>query len=145
MSILHGNPHREQWQIKFFASLALFGFLVGMMIGRVLEGPQQPEFSKRVAQIQSFANGLGVCLTSPVQVQARAEQGAYQLLLLNAWGQTAQGELSMAGENPVRWTLQSVDDTVQITFIGLRALDGQWRPRLTDEGYWCADIELSQP
>ncbi|HZJ95767.1 MAG TPA: hypothetical protein VFD11_09485 [Thiopseudomonas sp.] len=135
-------PPRKQWQIKFIASLALFGFLVGMMIGRLLEEPQQPEYSKQIVQIQTFANGLGVCLTSAVQVQAVAEQGAYQLRLLNAWGQAAQGEISMPGSSPVRWQLQPVNNRVHITFIGLQALTGQWRPRLADEGRWCADVEL---
>lgn len=134
---------RKQWQVKFIASVALFGFLAGMMIGRLLEGPQQLEFSKRVVQIQNYTDGLAVCLTDSVQVQTRAVQGTYQVLLLTTWGQATQGEILLSGEAPVRWQLQTVDETVQVTFIGLQALQGQWHPRLTEKGHWCADIELS--
>lgn len=114
-----------------------------MMLGRLLEEPQQlPEKTQRIVQVQRYADGLAVCLDQPVQVHASAMQGSYQLLLFNTWGQTAQGELLLAGKAPVRWQLQSDGSMMRITFIGLQAIAGRWHQRLTDAGHWCADIAI---
>lgn len=114
-----------------------------MMIGRLLEEPQQLITTKRIVQVQSFADGLGVCLTGPTKVQSHTVQGSYQVLLLDSWGQAAQGEILLTGVIPVRWQLQPDGGMMRIAFIGLQDIAGQWRQRMTDEGYWCADIKIN--
>jgi len=128
--------------LKVFASVALFSFLIGMMLGRLFEEPTTPQYSNTVVQLQTYANGLGICLSEPAQVQAHVEQGVYQLLLLNSKGQAAQGEFSLAEGKPVRWRVEPQETMVRIVFIGLQPVIGQWRARLSDE-LWCVDVQLS--
>ncbi len=122
--------------------MALFSFLVGMMLGRVFEEPKTSQYSSTVVQLQSYANGLGICLSAPTQVHAQTEKGIYQLLLLNSKGQAAQGELALAEGQPVRWRVEPQETMMRVVFIGLQPVLGQWRARDSDE-LWCVDVQLT--
>lgn len=136
------SPPRRQWILKFFGSLMLLGFLVGLMLGRFFHPAAQPQFANRIMQLQSYADGLGVCLRRSTQVQASDQQGAYQLLLMNARGQPAQGEIVLSGGELVRWRVEQQDAQVRVVFVGLKPVVGQWHQRTTD-AHWCADIHIS--
>lgn len=136
------SPPRRQWIFKVFASLALFSFLVGMMLGRLLEEPKALQYSNTIVQLQTYADGLGICLSEPTQVQVQAEQGVYQLLLLNSKGQAAQGEFALENGKPVRWRVEPQETVMRIVFIGLQPVTGQWRARLNDK-LWCVDVQVS--
>lgn len=135
-------PPRRQWMFKVFASLALFSFLVGMMLGRLLEEPTPPPSNNTIVQLQAYADGLGICLSEPAQLQAQVEQGVFQLLVLNSKGQSAQGEFLLAEGKPVRWRVEPLETMVRIVFIGLQPVVGQWRARVSDE-LWCVDVQVS--
>ncbi len=77
-----------------------------MMLGRLLEESVVPQYSNTIVQLQTYADGLGICLSEPAQVQAQNEQGVYQLLVLNSKGQAAQGEFLLADGKPVRWRVE---------------------------------------
>lgn len=136
------SPPRRQWIFKVFASLALFGFLVGLMLGRLLEEPTTPQNSNTIVQLQTYVDGLGICLSEPAQVQAYAEQGVYQLLLLNSKGQSAHGEFALADGKPVRWRVEPQKAMTRIVFIALQPVIGQWSARLSDD-LWCVDVQVS--
>ena len=136
------SPPRRQWILKFFGSLMLLGFLVGLMLGRFFHPDAQPQFANRIVQLQTYADGLGVCLRRSAQVQAVDQQGAYQLLIMGARGQSAQGEIVLLSGELVRWRVEPQDAHVRVVFVGLKPVVGQWHPRTTD-GYWCADIQVS--
>gem|GEM_PF-3528844 len=121
--------------------MALFSFLVGMMLGRLLEEPTPPQYSNTIVQLQTYADGLGICLAQPAQVHAQSQQGIYQLLLLDSKGQAAQGELALAGDQPVRWRVEPQETMVRIVFIGLQPVMGQWRARINDD-LWCVDVQV---
>lgn len=112
------------------------------MFGRLLDPPAEPKRSNSVVQLQTYADGLAVCLTEPAQIQSSNQQGAYQLLFLATQGQPAQGELFLANSTPVRWRVESQDEVLRIVFIGLQPLVGQWQPRLSETS-WCVDIQIS--
>lgn len=112
-----------------------------MMLGRLFEEPRLPQYSNTIVQLQTYADGLGICLSRPAQVQAQAQQGIYQLLLLDSKGQAAQGELTLASGQPVRWRVETQETTVRIVFIGLQPVMGQWRTRIND-GLWCVDVQV---
>lgn len=135
------SPPRRQWIFKFFASLALLAFLVGMMLGRLFNPAAVPQYRNSVVQVQSYANGLGVCLKRPAQVQISYQQGAYQLALLDVYGQAAQGEIMLAEQQPVRWYITPENGFVRVVLVGLQPLIGQWSPR-SSEQQWCADIQI---
>lgn len=136
------SPPRRQWIFKVFASMVLFGFLVGMMLGRVFEEPKTSQYSSTVVQLQNYADGLGICLSAPVQVQAQAEEGIYQLLLFNSTGQAAHGEFALAEGQPVRWRVEPQETMMRVVFIGLQPVLGQWRAR-TSAALWCIDVQLT--
>lgn len=135
------SPPRRQWIFKFFASLALLAFLVGMMLGRLFNPAAVPQYRNSVVQVQSYANGLGVCLKRAAQVQMSYQQGAYQLALLDAYAQAAQGEIMLAEQQLVRWYITPEDGFVRVVFVGLQPLRGQWSQR-SSEQQWCADIQI---
>lgn len=136
------SPPRRQWIFKVFASMALFSFLVGMMLGRVFEEPRASQHRSTVVQLQTYADGLGICLSEPTQVQAQTEQGVYQLLLLNSQGQAAQGEFALVDGQSVRWRVEPQETMMRVVFIGLQPVQGQWHTRVSDE-LWCVDVQLS--
>lgn len=128
--------------MKFFASLVLLGFLLGLMIGRALEPERVPAPVNHVQQVQTYQDGLALCLARPAQVQATVAHGAYQLVFQNTVGQSAQGELFLAQGEPVRWRLVSQEREARLVFIGLQPVLGRWQPRSTDT-QWCVDIQIS--
>ena len=133
--------------MKFLASLMLFGFLLGLMLGRLTEPPRQ--YAHRVIQVQAYADGLAVCLSAPAEIQSSTFEGAYQLLLQDTLGESAQGELILGSTKgatkgsaePIRWLLEQHNGDVRLIFVGLQPLRGRWQPRVT-ETLWCADIQV---
>ncbi len=112
-----------------------------MMLGRLFNPAAVPQYRNSVVQVQSYANGLGVCLKRPAQVQISYQQGAYQLALLDVYGQAAQGEIMLAEQQPVRWYITPENGFVRVVLVGLQPLIGQWSPR-SSEQQWCADIQI---
>ena len=135
-------PPRRQWILKFLASLALLGFLVGLMIGRVVEPPPALQPYNRLLQLQSYADGLAVCFAQTITPQVRHEQGAYYLWFADTQGRNAQGEFVLPLGQLVQWQVESRDTGVQVVFVGLQALQGQWSVR-QDQQQWCTDIRIS--
>lgn len=132
---------RRQLLLKFFASIALIAFLVGMMLGRLVNPPVPPEFPNRVEQLQRYTDGLAVCLKRATQVQVNQQQGAYQLVFMSTSGSPAQGEIQLADQQVIRWRVQPEAEAVRVVFAGVQPIVGQWYPRSTDQ-HWCADIRI---
>lgn len=133
---------RRQLLLKFVASIILVGFLLGLMLGRIFAPQPLPQRSPSIVQLQTYADGLAVCLSQSAQIQEHNQQGIYQLVLLDTQGQSAQGEIILTGNKPVRWRVEPQDSSVRIVFIGLQPVFGHWRQRIAEE-HWCADIQIS--
>lgn len=132
---------RRPLLLKFLASLVLFGFLFGLMLGQLLQ-PRKPfNDSNPVLQLLTYADGLGVCLKEPAQVQAAHTQGVYQLWFADSSGRDARGEIVLVGGPRITWRLEQQAGRMQLTFIGLQAVQGQWHARQT-AAYWCADVQI---
>ena len=132
---------RRPLMLKFLASVVLFGFLVGLMLGQLGQPSKTIVYSNTVQQLLTYADGLSVCLREPAQVQASHEQGIYQLGFADTVGRDAQGELLLVTGERIAWRLEQRAAHVQLTFIGLQPLIGQWHARVTPQ-YWCADVRI---
>ena len=116
---------RRQLLLKFLASLALLGVLFGLMLG-----------------LRIYADGLGLCLREQTAIQVMHEQGTYQLLLENTRGRSTRGELLLAGSERITWRVEQQGSYLQVAFIGLQPIFGQWHTRVTAE-HWCVDMKIS--
>jgi hypothetical protein len=133
---------RRQLLLKFLASLVLFGFLVGLMLGQLLQ-PNKPIMpSNTVEQLLTYADGLSVCLREPGQVQASHVQGTYHLWFADTAGREARGVLVLANGERITWRLTPHGRHMQVVFIGLQPLIGQWHVRVTPE-HWCAEVQIN--
>lgn len=139
-STLEALP-RRQLLLKFLASLILVGFLLGLMLGKVLHPTPAVTKPNTVEQLLSYSEGLSLCLQEPAQLQEITTQGMYQLLLINTVGRAARGELELARDQRITWRLEPHDGYMQIAFVGLKPILGQWYVRTTPE-HWCVDVKI---
>ncbi len=133
---------RRPLLLKFLASLVLFGFLLGLMLGQLLHPTKPINDTNPVVQLLTYADGLGVCLKAPTQVQTAHTQGVYQLWFADSSGRDARGEIILAEGPRITWRLEQQASGLLVTFIGLQAVQGQWQARQTTAN-WCADIQIS--
>ena len=120
----------------------LFSFLVGLMLGQ-LQQPHKPlVYANTVQQLLTYADGLSLCLPEPAQVQASHEQGIYQVLLADSVGREARGELVLASGERITWRPKQHAHHLQVAFIGLQPIAGQWHVRVTPE-HWCVDVKIN--
>ena len=133
---------RRRLLLKFLASLALLGLLFGLMLGRLLQPTQPTVYANTVEQLSIYADGLSLCLRKQVSIQAMHEQGTYQLLLENTRGRAARGELLLADSERITWRVEQQGSYLQVAFIGLQPIFGQWHTRGTAE-HWCVNVKIS--
>ena len=133
---------RRQLLLKFLASLALLGVLFGLMLGQLLQPRHPIVYANTVEQLSIYADGLSLCLRKQVSIQTMHEQGTYQLLLENTRGRSTRGELLLAGSERITWRVEQQGSYLQVAFIGLQPIFGQWHTRVTAE-HWCVDMKIS--
>ncbi|MFC5694187.1 hypothetical protein ACFPU0_01275 [Pseudomonas sp. GCM10022186] len=128
------DPRPSLWP-RFLFSLALFGLLVGLMIGR-LTAPEPVHLER----IEVHQDGLALWFDHEPQVRTEALEGAYALVL-GADGQTARGQLTL-GTAPVSWKVLRSNEGVMVRFVAARPLRGEWHAAEVD-GRWRLDVSLS--
>ena len=123
--------------MRVIVSLAILGFLLGLMIGRSL----QPALL-RLEQVEVTERGLLLWFNEePQGIRVAQQQGRFSLSLPSL-GRAQQGQLQLDGR-PVNWRLSKVDRLLQLQVVAARPLTGQWYLAPL-EGRWRLRVELAQ-
>ncbi|MBU3059207.1 hypothetical protein [Pseudomonas indica] len=135
----HSNPEedpRPRLWLRFLASLALIGFLVGLMIGRLTQS--EPVVLQRVEERPA---GLVLWFDHEPKVFVEHLDGAFALSV-EAVARARAGRVELAGK-PVNWRLQSGDKGFLLRFVAARPLRGAWEAAEVD-GQWRLSISLRE-
>lgn len=117
-------------------SLALFGVLVGLMIGR-LTTPQESVLE----QIEVVEAGLDLWFDHAPKLHGEHVQGSVAVLF-DAHGKAARGQLRLEGK-PVGWRVQKSDKGLLLTVVAARPLRGTW-DAAEDAGRWRVQVRLHE-
>jgi hypothetical protein len=132
----HVEPDpRPKLLTRFIASIALFGFLVGMMIGR-LSDPAPVMLD----EIQLTADGMALWFDTEPKLTAEHVHGAL-VMRIDAEGSSRQGQLQLDGRN-VNWRVLRSKGGLLVNFVAARPLRGQWHGA-AEGGRWRLVISLA--
>lgn len=135
----HSTPdpsERSQLWPRVLGSLALFGLLIGLMIGRLTD----PE-PARLDNIEVHRDQLVLWFNDEPKVHSEVVEGSVAMLF-DATGAPASGRLLVDGK-PVSWRIQRSDEGLLLTVVAARPLQMQWRAVQLD-GRWQTTIELGE-
>jgi len=145
---MHGSEHKDgehstpepdsrsqQWPRVLF-SLAIFGMLVGLMIGR-LTAPEP----RVLEQVQVVEGGLDLWFNEEPKLHGEEVDGTLALLF-EAEGKVARGQLRQQGK-PVSWRVQKSDGGLLVTLVAARPLHGNWAGA-EDDGRWRVQVRLRE-
>ncbi|CAD5105926.1 hypothetical protein PSEWESI4_00185 [Pseudomonas carbonaria] len=120
---------------RFFATLAILGLLVGLMIGRLTEsGPAHLE------RVEVLEDGLALWFDREVAVRGERIDGAL-VLHLDAGGKVERGQLRVAGKVANWRTVSEGKEALRLELVAARPLHGTWRGAAA-EGRWRLEISL---
>lgn len=117
-------------------SLALFGLLVGLMIGR-LTAPD----TRVLEQVEVVEAGLDLWFNEEPKLHGETVEGTLALLF-EAEGKVQRGQLRMQGK-PVSWRVQKSDAGLLLTLVAARPLHGEWAGA-EDAGRWRVQVRLHE-
>jgi len=127
------DPRPRPW-VRVIASLAVFGFLIGLMIGRLLQ--PDPLWLDRVEVTEQ-----GLELWFNVEPVPREEHaGGVFILRLQSFGRQQQGQLHVQGKL-ANWRLQRERRDLLLRVVAARPLRGEWRADEVD-GRWRLMVSL---
>jgi hypothetical protein len=129
------DPRPKLWP-RFLGSIAIFGVMVGLMIGR-LTTPDPIALQ----QIEPLPNGVAVWFNREPQLHGEIVDGAVALLF-NANGEAQRGELKLNGRD-VRWRVQKSDKGLLLNLLAARPLRGEWHGATLD-GRWRLEVSLRE-
>ena len=135
----HSTPdpsERSQLWPRVLGSLALFGLLIGLMIGRLTD----PE-PARLDNIEVHRDQLVLWFNDEPKVHSEVVEGSVAMLF-DATGAPASGRLLVDGK-PVSWRIERSDEGLLLTVAAARPLQMQWRAVQLD-GRWQTTIELGE-
>lgn len=116
--------------------MAIVGFMVGMMIGRLTTS--EPA---RLEQIEVVEGGLVLWFDHETKVRADNLDGVVALLI-EAHGQAAQGQTQWEGK-PVRWRVEEGREGLSLNLLAARPLQGGWVAR-KENGRWRLEVSLHE-
>ncbi|HAB01815.1 MAG TPA: hypothetical protein DCE25_02345 [Pseudomonas sp.] len=135
----HSTPEPDlrskAWPRMLF-SLALFGVLVGLMIGR-LTAPTE----HRLERVEVVQDGLNLWFNAQPRLHGEHVEGTLALLF-EAKGMAQRGQLDLSGK-PVSWRVQQSDKGLLLTVVAARPLRGQWTAA-EDAGGWRVQLKLRE-
>jgi hypothetical protein len=117
-------------------SLALFGLLVGLMIGR-LTTPEE----RVLERVEVVEAGLDLWFNEEPKLHGESVDGTLALLF-EAQGKPQRGQLQMQGK-PVSWRVQKSDAGLLVTLVAARPLRGEWSA-MGDAGRWRVQVRLHE-
>ncbi|MBU0809472.1 MAG: hypothetical protein KKD30_13145 [Gammaproteobacteria bacterium] len=129
------DPRPRPW-VRVIGSLALFGFLIGLMIGRLFQ--PDPLWLERV---EVREQGLELWFNvEPVPREEHAD-GVF-ILRLESFGREQQGQLQVQGRL-ANWRLQRERKDLVLRVLAARPLRGEWRAEEVD-GRWLLLVSLTE-
>lgn len=118
---------RRQLRLKFFASLCLVAFLLGLMLGDVFK-TQPVRIHNQLIQITVQEQGLKLCFGAVPQVRSGQTQGMYWLSFEQVLGTPASGQLLLSdNEERVSWRVTPQQEGLQLGLVALQPLQGAWQ------------------
>ncbi|WP_449430788.1 hypothetical protein [Pseudomonas putida] len=134
-STLEPDLRSKAWPRVLF-SLAIFGMLVGLMIGR-LTAPEE----RQLEQIEVVQGGLDLWFNEQPKLHGENVDGAVALLF-EAQGKAQRGQLSLQGK-PVSWRVQNSAQGLLLSVVAARPLQGEWAGA-EDAGRWRVQVRLHE-
>ncbi|KPA92357.1 hypothetical protein PF66_01036 [Pseudomonas asplenii] len=122
--------------LRVMGALAIFGVMVGLMIGR-LTNPEPAQLQ----QVDAADDALVVWFSSEPKVHGEQVDGTVALLF-DAEGKAQGGRLKVAGKD-ANWRLRLTDKGVLLTLVAARPLQGEWAGAKVD-GRWRLSISLRE-
>ncbi|MGJ7516492.1 hypothetical protein ACSFE6_19475 [Pseudomonas baetica] len=135
----HSTPQadpRSKLFPRVMASLAIFGVMVGMMIGR-LTTPDPSELQ----QVEVTNDGLVVWFNNEPKTHGEIVDGSVALLF-DAQGKAQQGQLKL-NDRSVNWRVRLSDGGLLLTAVAARPLKGDWAGSEVDDR-WRLEIHLRE-
>ncbi|MDP2747376.1 hypothetical protein [Pseudomonas sp.] len=128
------GPRPRPWA-RVIGSLALFGFLIGLMIGRML----QPD-PLRLASVEVAQQGLQLWFNVEPKVRVDHIAGVF-FLRVESLGREQQGQLRLQ-DKMVNWRLRREGRDLLLRLLAARPLRGEWRAEALD-GRWRLTVSLA--
>ncbi|WP_454864288.1 hypothetical protein [Pseudomonas rhizophila] len=135
----HSTPQTDQRSKllpRVMGSLAIFGLMVGLMIGRLTT----PEPSV-LQQVEVIDGTLVAWFNNEPKLHGEIIDGSVALLL-QAEGRPQKGQLKLNGKD-VNWRVRLSDKGLLLTLVAARPLRGGWAGSEVDDR-WRLEIRLQE-
>ncbi|WP_085581805.1 MULTISPECIES: hypothetical protein [unclassified Pseudomonas] len=135
----HSTPQadpRSKLFPRVMGSLAIFGVMVGLMIGRLTT----PDPSV-LQQVDVIDGGLVVWFNNEPKLHGEVVDGSLALLF-GAEGKPQKGQLKLNGKD-VNWRTRLSDGGLLLTLVAARPLQGDWAASEVDDR-WRLEIHLRE-
>ncbi|WP_092455857.1 hypothetical protein [Pseudomonas sp. NFACC45] len=135
----HSTPQTDQRSMllpRVMGSLAIFGLMVGLMIGRLTT----PEPSM-LQQVEVIDGTLVAWFNNEPKLHGEIIDGSVALLL-QAQGRPQKGQLKLNGKD-VNWRVRLSDKGLLLTLVAARPLRGEWAGSEVDDR-WRLEIRLQE-
>ncbi|MXR32879.1 hypothetical protein [Pseudomonas sp. PICF6] len=135
----HSTPQTDQRSKllpRVMGSLAIFGLMVGLMIGRLTT----PEPSV-LQQVEVIDGTLVAWFNNEPKLHGEIIDGSVALLL-QAEGRPQKGQLKLNGKD-VNWRVRLSDKGLLLTLVAARPLGGEWAGSEVDDR-WRLEIRLQE-
>lgn len=121
---------------RVMGSLAIFGMMIGLMIGRLTT----PEPSL-LQQVEVNDGGLVAWFNNEPKLHGEVVDGSVALLF-DAEGSPQNGQLKLNGKD-VNWRVRLSDKGLLLTLVAARPLRGEWAGSEVDDR-WRLEIRLQE-
>jgi len=121
---------------RVMGSLAIFGVMVGLMIGR-LTTPEPVELQ----QVEVVDGSLVVWFNDEPKLHGEVIDGSVALLF-DAEGRAQKGQFKLDGKD-VSWRVRLSDKGLLLTLVAARPLRGEWTGSEVDDR-WRLEVRLQE-
>ncbi|MGN8345225.1 hypothetical protein ACLEJQ_16645 [Pseudomonas sp. SMV71] len=135
----HSTPQtyqRSKLMLRVMGSLAIFGMMVGLMIGR-LTTPEPVELQK----IEVSDGKLVAWFNDEPKLHGEIIDGSVALLF-DAEGRAQKGRFKLDGKD-VNWRVRLSDKGLLLTLVAARPLRGDWAGSEVDDR-WRLEVRLQE-
>ena len=130
----HSTDTRPRPWLRVIASLGIFGFLIGLMIGRLL----QPD-PLRLDRVEPAGQALQLWFNVEPQIQI-ADIAGTVVLRFEAFGREREGQLRWA-DRLANWRVTRERRDLVLQVVATRPLRAEWRAEPVD-GEWRLTVSL---
>ena len=129
------DPRPKLWP-RVLGSLAIVGFMVGMMIGR-LTTPEPVQLQ----QVEVLPGALVVWFSDEPKLHGEMIDGTVGLLF-DAQGKAQNGQFKL-NDKEANWRVRRTDSGLLLTVVAARALLGEWAGAPQD-GRWRLQVNVRE-